>query len=392
MISHVQTRTLNPRLWGGLFYLTYFLAGGALLPFLNLYYQSLGVSAWGIGVLLAVPQFMYLFAAPLWGALADMLHLHRRLLPLAMFATLLPVILLIWLDPTADQFFLLALLVGLFAFCLAPAVPLGDNAVLAMLGEQRSEYGRLRLWGAVGFGGAAWLVGEAAAKLDISVTLTVYLVLMGLAALVATRLPDPGRHSPEPFWVSARRLSGQPNWLVFLLGAFLAGVAYQMLNAFFAIFLKDLGGDEGLFGITMLAAGLSELPIFFLSGMLLRRMGARRLFMLSLVVYAVRAFFYVFIQDPRWGILGQALHGPSFSAMWAAGVSIAAELAPPGLGASAQAAYVAVVFGLAGVTGTLLSGAVYGSSGPRLMFALAGGAALLGIAVLAVFRPSSRLS
>lgn len=383
MTPTAQARALNPQIWGGLFYLTYFLSTGSLLPFLNLYYESIGISSWGIGLLLSLPQLMYLFAAPLWGMLADMLHLHRRLLPSAMFATLFPVLLLVWSNPTANQYTLLGILIASYAFCLAPVIPLADNAVLAMLGENRHHYGRLRLWGAVGFGGAAWLVGTIAAQFGISITFYIYIALMFLAALVASQLPDPALGPTEPFWVSARRLSGQPRWLTFLLGAFLAGIAYQMLNAFFAIFLIDLGGNEALFGITMLAAGLSELPIFFLSGALLKRFGARRLFMLSLAVYAIRAFFYVFIRDPRLGILGQALHGPSFSAMWVAGVNYAAEQTPTGLGASAQSAFVAVVFGLAGVAGTLLSGAVYGTYGPQMMFLMAGGAALLGIALFA---------
>jgi PPP family 3-phenylpropionic acid transporter len=386
MASTTHIRTLNPQIWGGLFYLTYFLSVGALLPFLNLYYQSIGTSAWGIGILLSLPQFMYLLAAPLWGALADMLHIHRRLLPMVMFATLLPILILAWINVENGSFVVLVILMTVFAFCLAPVIPLADHAVLVMLGEQRHEYGRLRLWGAVGFGGAAWVVGLAATGLGITIIFYFYLALMSLAALVAAQLPDPAMQPAEPFWVSALKLSGQPRWLIFLAGAFLAGVAYQMLNAFFAIFLTDLGGDEALFGVTMLVAGLSELPIFFLSGALLRRFGANRLFMVSLAVYALRAIFYIFIRDPRLGILGQALHGPSFSAMWVAGVSYAAEQAPPGLGASAQSAFVAVVFGLAGVTGALLSGAVYGSSGAQVMFALAASAALLGIALLAANR------
>lgn len=379
MTSTTQVRTLNPQVWGSLFYLTYFLATGTLLPFFNLYYQSIGIPALRIGILLSLPQVMYLFAAPLWGALADILRIHRRLLPMVMFATLLPILVLVWLDPSGDQFSLLVILIAFFAFCLAPVIPLGDNAVLALLGEHRHEYGRLRLWGAVGFGGAAWIVGAVAARFDLSVIFIFFIALMFIASLIASQLPDPGMQPAEPFWVSVRRLSGQPRWLIFLLGSFLAGVSYQMLNAFFAIFLKDLGGDEALFGITMLAAGLSELPIFFLSAWLLRRFGARRLFMMAMSVYALRALFYVFIRDPRLGILGQALHGPSFSAMWVAGVTFAAEQAPPGLGASAQAAFVAFVFGLGGVAGALLSGAVYGTYGSQVMFSLAGAAALLGI-------------
>ena len=62
-------------------------------------------------------------------------------------------------------------------------------------------------------------------------------------------------------------------------------------------------------------------------------------------------------------------------------MTYAGEIAPPGLGASAQSAFVATLFGLAGVTGSLLAGGLYDAFGPRVMFQTAGIAALLGFGI-----------
>jgi PPP family 3-phenylpropionic acid transporter len=365
---------LKPYQWGSLYYLVYFLATGALLPYLNLYYESIGIQRWEIGILAGLPQVMYLFAAPLWAALADALHLHKRLLPLVMLATLPPMAMLGW----ASNFYVLALLIFLHAFCLAPVIPLADHAVLAMLGDEKHRYGSLRIWGAVGFGGMAWIMGLVAEAVGIRFIFVAYLALMALGALVAAQLPEPRLERTEPFFASLRRLAADQRWQGFLTAVFLAGITYSVITAFFPIFMKDLGAGEGLFGLSMAAAGLSELPVFFFSALLLKRWKPRGLLLGALALFTVRALFYSVIQDPRWGVVGMLLHGPTFSALWVAGVTYAGEIAPPGLGASAQSAFVATLFGLAGVTGSLLAGGLYDGFGPRVMFQAAGAAALLG--------------
>jgi len=87
---------MNPRARASLFYLFYFAAGGALIPYLNLYYQQVGMSTPQIGVLAALPTVTALVAGPFWGGAADALHLHRRLLPFLAFGVLLPVSGMMW--------------------------------------------------------------------------------------------------------------------------------------------------------------------------------------------------------------------------------------------------------------------------------------------------------
>jgi hypothetical protein len=50
----------------------------ALAPFLTLYYEGLGMSGRQIGVLAATLPLVSLFAASLWGGLADATRQQRR--------------------------------------------------------------------------------------------------------------------------------------------------------------------------------------------------------------------------------------------------------------------------------------------------------------------------
>jgi PPP family 3-phenylpropionic acid transporter len=87
------------------------------------------------------------------------------------------------------------------------------------------------------------------------------------------------------------------------------------------------------------------------------------------------------LHAPGWIILTQALDGPTWGTMWAAGVHRASEIAPRGLGASAQAVYNAVFAGLGGIIGAALGGAIYASWGSAVLFLVAAMMALLSMLV-----------
>jgi MFS family permease len=369
---------MNPRVRASLFYFFYFAAGGALIPYLNLYYQQVGMTTRQIGVLAALPTVTALAAGPFWGGAADALHLHRRLLPLLSFGVLLPVSGML----LAQGFIELAVLIMLYAAMNASIVPLADNAVLHLLGDQRSEYGRLRLWGAVGFGGAALGAGILAERLGLQVVFVVYLVMMALAGLVAIRLPAPPGAPRGLFGRNLRGLLSDRRWLTFLAGMFLAGACFSVLNNYLSIFLKSIAAGEALIGLGVAAAGLSELPIFWLSPLLLRRWGPRPLLMLAFIMLTVRGIGTSLIQEPRWSLPVQLLHGPTFSLMWLSAVMFAGQIAPPGLGASAQALLSATFMGLGAGAGALLGASLYSALGPSATFRATallalGGAALI---------------
>jgi PPP family 3-phenylpropionic acid transporter len=369
---------MYPRTWAALYFLFYFGANGALFPYYNLYYQQAGVSSQGIGVLVAIPTLVTLFAAPMWGGLADALGLHKRLLPLALIATTIAVSLLL----QAQSFAVLMACVLLQALCAAPIISLADNAVMELLGKERHRYGSLRLWGAVGFGLSALASGALITRFGFTPSLAVYAALMLGAAYVATRLPAPQLASP-PVWRDLGQTLTHPRWTSFLLALFLVGACAAILNNYFILHMTGLGASAGLFGLSVAVAGVSELPVFFLAPRVIQRGQARGLLMIALAAYALRAFIYSQITDPIWGVAAQLLHGLSFAALWTASVTYAREIAPPGWGATAQAAIGSVMFGIAVGAGALLGGLLYGSAGPVVTFQVAALMALAGLILFA---------
>jgi MFS transporter, PPP family, 3-phenylpropionic acid transporter len=367
---------MPPRFRASAIYFLFFGAVGAFTPYLNLYYQSVGMTKQQIGILIAATTLMTVVASPLWSTLADAFRLHRYLLPVAMLGTLLPVGLLL----SAADFWTLLLLILVYALFMGPVIPLTDNAVLAMLGDDRDAYGRIRLWGAIGFGLSAWGGGALAEQFGLSIVVLIFIGSMFLCGVFAMGLPAPQIDSSQPFLQNLRRLMMNPTWLGFLLAVLLVGVSTSFIHNYLVLYLTDLGAGEELYGRMIAIAGVSELPVFFFSALLMRHFSARGLIIFALAAFVVRSLLFSLIPSPEWATVPQLLHGPTFSALWAASVVYATRIAPPGLGATAQSSLGLALFGAAGVIGGPVGANIYDSWGPVALYQV--GAIMAGLGLV----------
>ncbi len=370
---------MSPRLLGSVLYFLYYGAAGAILPFLTLFYKQVGMDTYRIGILAALLPLISLFAGPLWGGLADYFHLHKRLLPMMLLATILPAVLLTQVE-IFPLLVTVIIILGMFHF---PIIPLADHAVLNTLGTKQHQYGRLRLWGSIGFGVSALGTGALIERTDIRLIFVVYLTANFLGALVAFRLPAAAQFKVEHYWSSLRRLVINPRWLGFLASIFLFGISSSAINNYYVLYLNALGAREGLTGLAIAVATLGEIPIFLLAPLILRRYSPTPLLLLAFSAVIVRCLLYSVIADPNLAVLVQLLHGPTFSAMWAAGVSYVNQIAPEGLGASAQGLFGATLYGLSGVGGALVGSQLFERLGPMGMFRYVGLFAAAGLALFA---------
>lgn len=377
--TQVSTARNTRRFWGGLYYFTFFAANGALFPYYTLFYKSVGISEQAIGVLVALPTLVTIFASPMWSGLADALRLHRRLLPLSLLATMVTVVLLM----QSQTFVALAAFILLQAFVSAPLVSLADNAVMELLGDQKHLYGRLRLWGAVGYGMTALLSGAFIDRFGFQASVLIYVSLMLVTVLVSTRLPAPQLRTP-PLLRDLGQMLTNSRWMTFLASLFLVGACSAILNSFFVLYMQSIGASAAVFGLSIVVASLSELPVFFLAPRIVLRGNASLLLMIAFGTYAIRAFLCSLVTEPWMGVAVQLLHGLTFSALWTASVTYAREIAPPGWSATAQAAMGSVFFGVAVGAGALSGGILYANAGPVFTFRVAAVLALAGLVLFAL--------
>ena len=128
-------------------YFFYFGFVGCFTPYFGLYLKTLGFDAWRIGIVMAAMPCMRMLAPALWGLLADRLGHKARLVRGAM--TVSAMVFAAFL--VADGFVSMIAAMLAMSFFWSASLPLMEALTLRHLSQAPERYGRVRLWGSVGF-------------------------------------------------------------------------------------------------------------------------------------------------------------------------------------------------------------------------------------------------
>ncbi len=359
-------------------YFFQFGAVGAFFPYLYVYYRSIGLSGTQIGLIGSLPPLVGMIAGPLWGLLSDRFGAVRQLLILATAGSILAVLGL----SAVQAFGALFLLTMVYAFFNNPIMPLLDSATLDLLEGQREHYGRQRLWGSIGFVITSWGFGLLLERIGLHWAFYGYVLLMFPLMILAWWLPVRRARLSAPLRRGLARLVRQRAWFFFSLSLVVLGIANSGMHGFLNIFVKEMGGSEGLIGTMWGVAALSEIPVMFLAAPLIVRLGPRRILAATYALYVLRWLLYGLMPSPIWAVPISLLHGLTFGALWVTGVAYVDALAPEELKATAQGLFFASFFGFSRVLGTSLSGLLFDMIGPAALFQTY---ALFGLVALGLF-------
>ena len=361
------------------FYFFYFAYLGAFAPFFALYLTSVGMSAVEIGVLMALPQLTRILAPHLWGWLAD--HTGRRIGVVRISGAAGMVA---FLGVFAGNSFAW-LFVVLFAmmFFWSAALPLVEATTLSKLGDETARYGRIRVWGSVGFIAAVVAVGYL---IDATAPRSVLWVIAGLMAgmlllsfTLSETKPEPCESDDLPVWQIVRK----PAVLAVIGASALMAAAHGPYCTFYTIHLVDHGYTKSAAGWLWALGVICEIGIFIWMSRLYRAFTLRSILIASTLLAALR---FVVI---GWGadslallLAAQTLHAASFGSFHAAAIGVVHKLFRGRHQARGQAIYGSLAYGLGGTFGGLASGYAWGGLGPALTFTLAACGGLLAAAVL----------
>lgn len=346
-------------------YFIYYSGFAIYLPFINIYYRDIGLSGLEIGIINTLSPLIGMLSAPLWGILNDRFGKTRVLLVVAVAGSILAC----WGIAAANSFIILLPITGLFSLFYSTLVPMIDSNTLLLLGDRRERYGAIRLWGSIGYVVMTLLGGLVLNWLGLFWIFPIFTLCM-LVFLIAifwypVRPVDLGKATRlfSSLWVMLR----QPRWLVFILSVMFMWVAANGMHTFLGVYMKDLGGDESLIGITMAVAGASEIPVMYYGAWLLKRFAPRRMIAAAMLAYMLRMLLYGFMPSPIWAPYINILNGVTFGLFWIGSIAYVNELAPDEIKATSQGLLLAVL-NLASLISTTFSGWLYDIAGPANMF------------------------
>ncbi len=350
------------------FYLFYFAVLGALVPYWGLYLKSVGYSAVDIGHLMSLLMISRIVAPNIWAWIADHRESRMRMVRLTAFLTIATFTGVFF----GTSFWWLGLVMLVFSFFWNASLPLLEVTTMRHLGESAGAYGRVRLWGSIGFIVSVTALGPVIDTYGPWWVLPSLLVLMCGIWVFSLVLPEAevrgAAEHPSPFLKTILR----PEVALFLLACFLMQASHGPYYTFYSIYLVDHGYSKTVIGLLWAFAVLCEIGVFLLMQKLMTRIPLRRILMASFALATVRWLLIGQFPDSLLMlIIAQTLHAATFGAFHAASMQVVYRFFTGQHQFRGQAIYSSVSFGGGGAVGSLYSGYLWESAGPTLTFSIA---------------------
>ena len=375
---------MPPRARAALAYVAVFAAAGAFVPYIPLYYRSIGFTLAEVGWILALGSLVGLLASPAWGALSDRFHgrpvvlLGAALLGLAGVAIL----------ALAREPALVALGGAIFGAGAGGVSPIVDARALESAGASRSGYGPLRAWGSVSYIVSALGTGalvERAGPWALFFVLIPALVATGAVGLALRpaaaerKLETVARPLRE-----AGRLFGPSGLGAFLVGAFLSWLGMSAVLNFTPIRFEELGAGATIVGLGGAIAAAIEVPVMLGFPRLAARFGTNRLVIAGAALLAARSVVATAAGDPVLLLAASIFGGLGFALFFVGGVTYVSTHVPPQLAATAQGVFQGVGNSLSQVAASAAGGAIAGALGIAGLFAISAGVGVVGTLIVAL--------
>ncbi|MCY4419730.1 MAG: MFS transporter [Gammaproteobacteria bacterium] len=358
-------------------YFFYYATLGALLPYWSLYLQHLEFDASEIGELSAVLLVTKIIAPTIWAYVADHSGQRMRVTRIAVFACMCVFALVL----PAREYWTLLLVLACFGFFWNAALPQFEASTMNYLDGNRYLYGRVRLWGSIGFVVTVLALAPLLQGQGIRFLPWVVLVILSGIWLSSLRVQDPPGRASAGKHASLLATCLRPPVIALLLAAFLIQMSHGAYYTFFSIYLEEHGYSRTEVGQLWVLGVLAEIVLFLMVYKLLSRFGARRLLGMAMLLTAIRWWLIAMYAENLPVLLAaQLLHAASYGLFHASAICIVDKYFSGALQGRGMAIYSSISFGLGISLGSLVSGYTWnavGASGVYLLSMVLAAIALL---------------
>jgi MFS transporter, PPP family, 3-phenylpropionic acid transporter len=337
---------------------SYFAHIGFFNPYLPLWLQELGLSILAISVLVSVQAATRLFAPYGWGWLSDRTGERIQLMRYSACAALLASTGL-WWDGGVNWLFA----VLLFMFMHTSAMMPMSEAAMAHLVTQDGvfnarRYGRIRLWGSVGFLVTVMVAGAFFERAGMYHFPAWTVATMLAVTLSVFCLPD----LKEAIPAHALRVNVMPvlrqravQW--FFASVFLHVLSHIGIYVFFSLYLDSLGYSKTMIGLLWALSVVVEIGWFFTQSRWLPRMSLPAWLVLCSAAMVLRMGLTASsAQVLVLLVVAQTLHALTFATHHTVCIALLSQHFSGRLRGRGQALYTVIGYGFPGVIGGLAGG------------------------------------
>jgi hypothetical protein len=253
-----------------------------------------------------------------------------------------------------------------YSLVYVPTLSLTNSICFHHLKDAQKEFGRVRLWGTIGWIAASWpfvfiLEGKQGAALASALTAIFTVAGVASLALAAFSLQLP--KTPPASGAAARnapleaiKLLAAPSVAVLFLVTFMDALVHQCYFQWTSPFLAAIGVADNWIMPAMSIGQIAEIATMAALGYFLKRLGWRWTMIFGILGHALRFFIYS-IGQPTWLVVGSnVVHGFCYAFFFASVYIYVDEYFPRDARASAQGLFNFLILGFGPFVGSLLWG------------------------------------
>ena len=367
----------------GSFFFLYFAYIGLVSPYASLFFLDRGFTVIEIAILMSMLQVTRIIGPFSWGWLSDYLSNRIGIIRFCACLGALVFTVVYFLNSYISFFIWMFVLHTI----LSSLMPLGESATVHALYKDNSfdkRYGRLRLWGSIGFIMMVLFAGELFQRNSIELYPIVGTVILIALAAITFLMHEPKLERRKmvkgEFWVVL--LNPDVRW--FLLSGFFMQFAHAALYVFYSLYLADLGYNKFQIGLFWALGVFAEVLFFYYQSKVLSRLDPEVLLQASFGIGVIRFALMAFLPITSVLIIAQVMHAGTFAAHHSAATKLLQRWFTGPLQARGQALMATVSYGLGGTLGGLFAGWIWESSQPRDVFVVS--AFACGLAGMAIHK------
>lgn len=367
-----QERSRRRQLWPfAALSASYFAHIGFFNPYLPLWLQEMGLGLLTISMLTAVQATTRLFAPYAWGAISDRTGERVKLLRVGAGVAFVSACFL-WGNwgPLGLGLVLLVMFTH-----TSSMMPMSEAAMAHLVSQGGAfdvkRYGRVRLWGSLGFLVTVFVAGAWFEAFGMKHFPGWTVFSLGAVLLSVWCLPDvkEAAHRSDahvPVWPVLR----QKPVLWFFASTFFHVLSHIGIYVFFSLYLNSLGYSKTMIGVLWAVSVVVEIVWFFTQSRWLPRLSLTGWLVACSVIMVLRMGLTAMWADVLWVLLlAQVLHAMTFATHHTVCIALISHHFPGRLRGRGQALYTVIAYGFPGVLGALVGGVISEHWGLQSVFA-----------------------
>jgi nucleoside transporter len=264
-----------------------------------------------------------------------------------------------------------ALVWVMLAYCLvyAPTLALTNSIVFINLSNSEKDFGKIRVWGTIGWIVAGWALAGwrflakpmpvLAIKGDMLFLCGIFSVIMGVMSFRLPHTP-PRKEGTKPWaFLEAFKMLKDRDFLIFTIIAFVVATELYFYYILTAPFLTSpaIGVSDTWVSLVMTIAQFAEIVVMaLLLPAILPKYGIKKTMTLGVLAWPLRYIIFV-IGTPAWLVIASlSLHGFCYVFFFTAAFIYVDAVSPPDIRGSAQGLIAFVILGIGNFVGSNFAG------------------------------------